>query len=319
MAGQPDSEVRFEDECASPQSCVLFFTIAPVLYIIAATIICLGNILTIVAVLKTPRLQTIQNMYVVSLATSDLLAGVYVFSLAFFHLESTHEVIGHSKVFCLTLYITYVLSTSASNASIVFIAVDRYIYIAHPFTYTRLVTPFSTRCVIAGSWFFAAALASCVIFFNRYDKVGECSFVHVLDNIYQLLSQTSVFFITLVVVSVLYIRILVIALGQRRAIDGTGVQTYSDWRGTCRTVRLLLIVCVAYLLFWTPCHVMLCVSLATGVTSNGMSFAILFGLANSGVNFIIYPLKNKAFRRAFGSVLCNMGVTEVSPIETVNT
>ena len=94
-----------------------------------------GNILTILAVRFSRRLRSvISNMFVLSLAISDILVGFTLpYHLAFYMGSN----LGKSKELCLLRFFLIILACCNSIWNLIAIAVDRYIAIFYPLHYNR--------------------------------------------------------------------------------------------------------------------------------------------------------------------------------------
>ena len=132
---------------------VVFDLVVISVYSILSLIICSGNILVIVAVLKTRKLQTISNVYVVGLAIADLVIGLVAVPLYIVWLLSARRwtwempIIGFYDLFIIAIGING-FCVGASLAFMFLIAIERHTAIFYPFFYLKHYT--IKRTIISG-------------------------------------------------------------------------------------------------------------------------------------------------------------------------
>jgi muscarinic acetylcholine receptor len=94
-----------------------------------------GNILTILAVRYSRRLRSvISNLFVLSLAISDILVGLTLPYHLTFYLGSS---LGSSKHWCLLRFFFVIMACCVSIWNLISIALDRYLAICYPLHYSR--------------------------------------------------------------------------------------------------------------------------------------------------------------------------------------
>ncbi|XP_063050687.1 adenosine A2a receptor a [Engraulis encrasicolus] len=126
--------------------------VSAVLYVLLELLLALfsvlGNLLVCWAVCLNSSLQSITNLFVVSLAVADIAVGVLAIPFA----------IAISTGFCSCFYgclfiVCFVLVlTQSSIFSLLAIAIDRYIAIKMPLRYNSLVTSARAKCLIGVCW-----------------------------------------------------------------------------------------------------------------------------------------------------------------------
>lgn len=122
-----------------------------------------GNSIILLALYKTPSLQTVSNYFVASLAGADLFVGLFANSLyvalsGFVSLQEIQE-LKNAETF------VWLFTTSITTLSLCLVAIDRYVAISQPLLYPRILTTkrffLATMCI----WIFAvlfSALSFCL-------------------------------------------------------------------------------------------------------------------------------------------------------------
>lgn len=121
-----------------------------------------GNLLVLVAVHMDKKLRTVSNMFIVSLAVSDMLVGM--FAMPIYTISIVKEKWLFGSLFCdLWLSFDYFVCT-ASNGNILAICCDRYLSITQPLVYRIKRTPKLIKRTILLVWTIAIFLVPPWIF-----------------------------------------------------------------------------------------------------------------------------------------------------------
>ena len=113
-------------------------------------IVLLGNSLVITAVIKTRKLRTVTNIYIVSLACSDLLLGICVLPYS-----ASYEVLDFwpfGDTWCSIWLAIDVLLCTASILNLCAISLDRFLAVTSPIKYPSLMSKRRGKILVSCVW-----------------------------------------------------------------------------------------------------------------------------------------------------------------------
>ncbi|NXS57463.1 DRD1C protein, partial [Brachypteracias leptosomus] len=330
-------------------------TAALVFLLILSTL--LGNTLVCVAVLKFRHLRSkVTNLFVVSLAVSDLLVAVLVMPW-----KAAAELLGFWPfgAFCDVWVAFDIMCSTASILNLCIISVDRYWAIANPFRYERKMTWRVAFIMVGVAWLLSLFISFLPVQlewhkdrellsqqepgFNTTEEEENCD--SSLNRTYAISSSLISFYIPVAIMVVTYTRIFRIARRQIRRISSLEravehapncpsshcpreASLKSSFKKETKVLKTLSIIMGVFVFCWLPFFVLNCVvpfcNLDLGepgelpcVSETIFNIFVWFGWANSSLNPIIYAF-NADFRRAFATILGCGCLCPSNSVETVN-
>ncbi|XP_072527326.1 alpha-2A adrenergic receptor [Salminus brasiliensis] len=179
-----------------------------------------GNVLVVIAVFTSRALKAPQNLFLVSLASADILVATLVmpFSLA-------NELMGYwyfGPVWCEIYLALDVLFCTASIAHLCAISLDRYWSITRAVEYNLKRTPRRIKCVILVVWVIAAVISFPPLTIMKEEERPEGHRLCEIngDKWYIISSSIGSFFLPCIIMVLVYVRIYQIAKSRTRTPPG---------------------------------------------------------------------------------------------------
>ncbi|XP_021426179.2 neuromedin-U receptor 2 [Oncorhynchus mykiss] len=293
-----------------------------------------GNLLTCAVISKHKKMRTTTNLFLFSLAVSDLLVLLFGMPLEIYDMWQNYpfpfgEGVCYFKIFLLeTVCFASILNVTVLSA-------ERYIAVVHPLKIRYVSTNKHAKHVISAVWVVSLVCAipntslHGIYYLNLPEKVAEsaiCSLIGApwIYNLVILITTACFYIVPMMVMSGLYL-VMGIQLGRERHLSqGTmrkNCSTNTNWRihverGRRRqATKMLAVVVLVFSICWAPFHidrllwscimqwsvwtdlnqtVYQCVHLLSG---------ILFYLS-SAVNPVIYNMLSTRFRECFWDLIC---------------
>lgn len=219
MSSKNDNDSVRNDDARGNE--VSGFDITLVVVALALSIFIIAvNSLTIFVIRATRRLQTLSNIYVMSLAVSDLIVGLGLVPLSAFYVPYVRKNYYDQNVnFCVFVLGINLGVAVISSLHMSLIATDRYIYIIWPYTYQKYVDQRAIYITLSCTWTFGVLYALLPqLIHNDASTVAKCDITLAMPVGYLFYSTSFLYGFCVVVDLVMYMQILYAAHRQRRVI-----------------------------------------------------------------------------------------------------
>ncbi|XP_066465345.1 neuromedin-U receptor 2-like [Eleutherodactylus coqui] len=292
-----------------------------------------GNLLTCIVIAKHHKMRTPTNLYLFSLAISDLLVLVFGMPLETYEMWQNYPFpFGEGGCYFKTFLFEMVCFASVLNVTA--LSVERYVAVVHPLKTKHVMTNAHARRVISVVWCMSLLCAIpntslhglYYIYLPSLERVEESATCTMLKPkwVYNLVIQlTTIFFyfVPVCIITVLYLLIGCRLTRERRFPIrrlGRSCKTDATWkisleRGKRRQItKMLYVVVIVFTICWAPFHIdrLLWSFIVRWTDSMHTTFQyvhILSGLffyLSAAVNPIIYNLLSTKFRECFRQLVC---------------
>ncbi|XP_074526798.1 neuropeptide FF receptor 1 like 2 [Halichoeres trimaculatus] len=297
-----------------------------------------GNILVCLIILENHRMRTVNNLFILNLAVSDLLVGIFCIPTTL--VDNLITGWPFSNTTCKMSGFVQGVSVSTSVFTLVAIAVERFRCIVFPLQ--PKLTTFVAKAAIVFIWMLAvvimcpAAMALTVADVPFHYLVHNNDFNNTLplytcfenfsnpkmSRVYTAVLFVHIYLIPLSVITLMYSSIgvklcsTVVANREPQLANATvqaggrrgGQQMISKKK--IRVIKMLFVVTLLFMLSWLPLWTLMMMADFAGLdrdqldilTSYVFPFAHWLAFANSSINPIIYGYYNENFKRGFQAV-----------------
>ena len=283
--------------------------IAVISFLIIPVILC-GNILVVLAIYKNKGLQNATNIFVASLAGGDLLVGVMSIPI-YITLKFIRPDWANSRWPCTVSHASFTFPVGISLFSLLFVSVDRYIYIMKPLKYPKYMNVRNAVVLVIFMWIYVTIGVGIPFmgWTNWTNETKVCKVSAVSHRMYSFLKMFHMLIafvatatLNCIILCTAYKNMKTIAI-QRRVV-GAPIRENPGYR----TAKMFGLVVGLFYLCWIPYY---SIYVVVGLKEKDLSTAIctanhatlVLALCNSFFNPFIYTSMNKDFKSAFNSLL----------------
>ncbi|KAM7326501.1 hypothetical protein ACRRTK_014979 [Alexandromys fortis] len=286
-----------------------------------------GNTVVCFIVIRNKHMHTVTNFFILNLAISDLLVGIFCMPITLLDNIIAGWPFGSSM--CKISGLVQGISVSASVFTLVAIAVDRFRCVIYPFKPKLTVkTAFVTVVIIWGLAIIIMSPSAVMLHVQeeKYYRIrlgsdNETSTVYwcreewpkqEMRRIYTTVLFATIYLAPLSLIVVMYARIGASLF--KTSARGPGKQRQEPWhvsKKKQKVIKMLLTVALLFILSWLPLWTLMMLSDYADLSPNRLRviniyvypFAHWLAFCNSSVNPIIYGFFNENFRSGFQDAL----------------
>ena len=289
-----------------------YLTVWHCVYILIAVPTVLGNILILLTILRNKCLRS--NMYILigNLAVSDLIVGLLLIPT-----DLIGDMVGlnHNKTYCLLKLSLFVVSLGGSCCSLLLISIDRLIATTHPLTHRLYLKKAKLVVFMVIGWIIVTVDGTLPLMgWNRYsNNHTDCNSDHIYARGYQ--HFINIQFIAVLVGNVIMyaivMRIAVMTAQRVRLREGI---IHNRSERDFQKLKMMVTIFGVFIICWGPYAVILTTLwfYDTHTLRFARKCALIPGVINSALNWIIYGYQNKEFRTAFKEIVkCERNSTDM--------
>lgn len=262
----------------------------------------LGNLLTLVALLRHSKIRTVAAAFIASLCLSDLLFCFLV--LPFSASQFFHGTWIHGEILCTMVPTLRYGTIGVSLLSIASISINRYILIAWPQLYSKIYTKTKVILYIAAIWLFSYGLQVPTLMgkwgeYGMDEKLGTCSIKRDKNGNS---SKTALFIIGFalpsVIIVVCYSNIFWVVRKSHKRLAQHCTNDGKFKRSEMKITKMVLVIFVCFVVCYLPITI-------SKVFDPEVKHAPLHVLGylliylGSCVNPVVYVTMNKQYRNAY--------------------
>lgn len=263
-----------------------------------------GNILVIFTVLKRHKFRQKANVFVVSLAVTDIAVAIFVMSFSILQQFGNMSWLTLKSV-CWLSFSLDVMFTSTSIFHLMCMTVDRYIAICLPFRYHNLMCNRSVITLLIICWLLPVVISFGLIF-GEVHNIGiqetkqcsnTCSFI--VNIYYAVICGVTVFYIPSAFMLVCNLKILRNVRANRRNLCKLSKcilqQNEILMKREVKVARTIAIMLSCFFLCWLPFFVLTIVDTLMNYKAGKTTVLVItwLGYMNSTINPYLYYFLNK--------------------------
>ncbi|XP_010138669.1 PREDICTED: neuropeptide FF receptor 2 [Buceros rhinoceros silvestris] len=293
-------------------------------YLLIFLLCMVGNSVVCFIILRSKHMRTVTNVFILNLAVSDLLVGIFCMPTTL--LDNIIAGWPFGSLVCKMSGMVQGISVSASVFTLVAIAVDRFRCIVYPFKQKLAIS--TAVAIIAIIWILAVAIMcpSAVMLQVQEEKHfrvilgygNETRPVYWcredwpnpgMRKIYTTVLFANIYLAPLLLIVIMYARISVTLFHTAVPVEGkhSRQQRHSVSKKKQKVIKMLIIVALLFTLSWLPLWTLMMLTDYASLSDIQVQiiniyiypFAHWLAFFNSSVNPIIYGFFNENFRRGF--------------------
>lgn len=278
-----------------------------------------GNLLTIVALSKYPRVRNVTAAFIISLCVAD---GIFCAAVLPFHaMRFFRSKIWQSNPFlCNAIPFLQYGNVGISLLFIAMITINRYVMIAHHTMYSRIYKPINVVAMVIFCIIFSFGMQLPTLFgiwgkYQYHSTLGTCSISEdERGHSSKVVLFAMGFVVPCVIIICCYTRIFWVVHSSEMKMTQHALRTSNNntdtgksretkrKRNEWRVTKMVLAIFLSFLICYLPITIVKIVDRKVECLSwHIISYVMLF--MSACINPIIYVIMNKQYRKAYGNVL----------------
>uniref|UniRef100_A0A8C8I6N6 Neuropeptide FF receptor 1 n=1 Tax=Oncorhynchus tshawytscha TaxID=74940 RepID=A0A8C8I6N6_ONCTS len=282
-----------------------------------------GNVLVCLIVLGNRRMRTVTNLFILNLAVSDLLVGIFCIPTTL--VDNLITGWPFTNTVCKLSGLVQGMSVAASVFTLVAIAVDRFRCIVYPFQ--PKLTLLVAKATIAMIWVLAVVIMCPSAAALTVEEVADHYMVYSqnynmtyplyscyenfadpkMRKVYTTVLFAHIYLVPLTLITVMYgrigVKLYTSVVSSREPQDAISQKKI-------KVIKMLIVVALLFMLSWLPLWTLMLLTDYGGLGEEQLElltgyifpFAHWLAFSNSSVNPIIYGYFNENFKRGFQAV-----------------
>lgn len=274
-----------------------------ILLSIAMVVMCFGNSLILISLVKYRRLRRRSNILIGNMAIADLLVGAVLVPFEIVLITVKH--FDDKELVCLLRSCFRLAILGASVMSIFSMSVERFYAIVFPYRYVSCFTHYKLTFLAVSGWVVAIVISLTLYLFGY--KLPDDQILYGCVSIIQfklwfIVLVNSVYVSSLVVCTTMYITVMGVVC---KHLHEDGTPETAARKHDVRKTKMMTVVFGLFAVCWTPYCVAVILRLLIKdrvqliVIEN---WTLCFAGFNSFLNWIVYGWMNHDFRHAFLSL-----------------
>ncbi|XP_078702598.1 QRFP-like peptide receptor [Branchiostoma floridae x Branchiostoma belcheri] len=305
-------------------------TVTLVSYIVIFLAALLGNSLVVFVVWKNKGMRTTMNIFICSLAASDLLITIFCIPVTLMQNMLKNWILG--DFMCKLVPFIQTIAVASSVLTLTGIAVERYYAIIHPLKVKYLLSKARAGVILALVWVVSVGVATPMLFVHKTEELDDALFQQrfvtcgekwwgpTQQTTYTIFNLVVLFILPLLTMTSLYIRIAHRLWVQQPVgvFAGSNFAHGNSVRRKRQAIKMLVVVVLLFAVCWLPYHTVTVKGEVTGLRLDEKSGKLLVAIvqlvafSNSFNNPVVYAILNENFKKNFMTML-RCGVNRVSP------
>lgn len=262
-----------------------------------------GNLFVLLAIYKLPRLHTISNYFIASLALADFVVGLVLNPI--WAVKSALNIWENQAPITLAAECLSIHTIAATTLSLCAVSIDRYLAVVSVFRYSLVLNERRCKIIICVIW-----LTACLVPLPRMFLQDPLE----LPKLW-ITGSILIFVIPLNVIAFCYFHIFKVARSQAKKIRVACAQNEEERKAAMnrrkerKAALTIAIIIGLFIIFWSPTMILSSVQMFIADDCLKIKlirwwfWSTLLAFANSAINPWVYAMRGGEFRSAFWKLL----------------